>query len=169
MIALVHLPHDKERFVRLMDFFKEVLDICKDLNISPVLDGSLAVFAYTANQQMSVKDVDLTCSEIEFPRVMRVLDEKSIRHVSKEWHVLQIWQDDLKIELGSMEYWYRDVPNEYETLQIDEYQVRMLRLNDLREFYKQGMEDRAKKTGENERSKYEALKAKYEALKKVKR
>jgi hypothetical protein len=168
MITLSCLPADRDRFVRLISFFKEVLDICNNLNVSPVLDGSLAVFAYTANQSMSVRDVDLSCSESYFPRFMDVLSERGIGYQLKEWHVLQIFRDDLKIELGSMEYWYKDLPTDYEMLQIDKHQVVMLSLKGLKEFYRQAMEDRAKKLGENERIKYEALKAKYEALKDLK-
>lgn len=167
MITLAHPPKNKDKFVRLIKFLKEVLDICNDLNVPPVLDGSLAVFAYTANQDMSVNDVDLACSEAEFPRIMSVLDDRRISYKLRAWHVLQIVRDDLKIELDSMEYWYRDLPIDYETLQIDGYKIRMLSLNSLREFYRQGMEDSAKKTDENERRKYEALKVKYAALERV--
>ena len=55
-----------------------------------------------------------------------------------------------------------------EILQIDSYQFNILGLHSLREFYRQGMRDRANKTDENERIKYEALKAKYELLEQVK-
>ena len=55
-----------------------------------------------------------------------------------------------------------------ETLQIDDYKIKMLSLNSLKEFYSQGMKDRAGKTDEIEKMKYEGLKIKYEALEKVK-
>lgn len=168
MITLNHFPKNKAKFIRLIEFFKEVLDVCNDLNIAPVLDGSLAVFAYTENQDMNVNDVDLSCSEAEFPRIASVLEERRISYKLREWHVLQILKDDLKIELDSMEYWYKDLPTDYEILQIDNYKINMLSLNSLREFYRQGIEDRAKKTDENEKIKYEALKVKYEALEKMK-
>ena len=80
--------------------------------------------------------------------------------------MLQVLKDDLKIELGSIEYWLEGLPIDCETLQIDEYRIKILSLRSLREFYKRGMEDRAKKA-ENERIKYEALKTKYEALKAI--
>ena len=133
-----------------------------------MLDGSLAVFAYTKNQEMSVNDVDLSCSETEFPKIISALEEKRINYRVREWHVIQVLKDDLKIELGSTEYWYKDLPIDREILQIDDYKITMLSLNSLRAFYRQAMEDRAKKTDANEKIKYEALKAKYEMLEKVK-
>jgi hypothetical protein len=167
MIALHHFPKNKDKFVGLIEFFKDVLDICHELEIRPVLNGSLAVFAYTANQEMNVNDVDLYCSEIEFSRIITVLESRGIEYKLKEWHVLQILRGDLKVELDSMEYWYKDLPTSCETLQVDDYKVNMLGLNTLMEFYRQGMKDRAEKTEENEKMKYEALKLKFETLEKL--
>jgi hypothetical protein len=168
MITLGLFPKNKDKFVRLIQFFKEILDICNDLNITPALDGSLAVFAYTENQDMNVNDIDLSCSETEFSRIINVLEERTISYKLRQWHVLQILKDELKIELDSMEYWYKDLRIDYETLQIDNYKINILSLNSLREFYRQGMKDRLKKTDENEKIKYEALKVKFEALEKIK-
>ena len=157
MITLNHFPKNKDKFVRLIEFLKEILDICNDLGISLVLDGSLAVFAYTENQDMNINDVDLSCSETEFPKIINALEERSISYKLREWHVLQISKDDLKVELDSIEYWYQDLPMVYENLQIDNYKIKMLGLNSLKEFYRQGLKDRANKTEENEKIKYEAL------------
>ena len=168
MVVLNHFPKDKDRFLRLIEFCKEVLKICNDLGISPILNGSLAVFAYTGSEDINVNDVDLACLETEFPKIITALQERSISYKLKEWHVLQILRDDLKIELDSMEYWYKNLPMEYETLQLGSYKINMLSLNSLKEFYRQGLKDRVNKTDENEKIKYEDLKLKFEALEKIK-
>ena len=168
MIMLNHVPKNKDKFVRLIDFFKEILIICNELKITPVLNGSLAVFAHTEDQEMNVNDVDLSCSEIEFPRIIDILEERGIGYKLREWHVLQVLRDDLKIELDSVEYWYKDLPIECETLQVDHYRVNMLGVNSLVEFYRQGMRDRVEKTDESEKAKFEGLKSKFEALEKIK-
>jgi hypothetical protein len=82
----------------------------------------------------------------------------------REWHVLQISKDDLKIELGSKEYWLNDLPIDLDMLQMDGYRIAVLSLSSLKEYYKRDMEDRAQKNTENDRIKYERLKLKYEAL-----
>jgi hypothetical protein len=167
MVVLNHFPKDKDRFLRLIEFCKEVLNICNDLGIAPILNGSLAVFAYTGSEDINVNDVDLACSETEFPKIITALQERSISYKLKEWHVLQIWKDDLKVELDSIEYWYKDLSMVGETLQIGEYRINMLNLNSLKELYGRGMRDTIDKTEENEKRKYEALRAKLEALEKV--
>lgn len=134
MRTIEGFPKNREKFVRLIDFFKRVLDICGDLKINPILDGSLAVFAYTNSQNMDVNDVDLSCPEADFSRIIAVLEEKEIEYKLREWHVLQILHGDLKVELGAVEYWLEGLPVELETLQIDEYRVNMLGLNSLQAF-----------------------------------
>ena len=167
MIVLDYFPRNKDRFLRLIEFCKEVLDICSDFGISPILNGSLAVFAYTKDEGMSVNDVDLACSEKEFPKIISALEERRISYKLKEWHVLQIWKDDLKIEFDSVEYWYRDLSMAGETVQIDTHRINMLSLKDLRELYQRGMKDTVNKTEANDRRKYEALSEKSKALEKV--
>jgi hypothetical protein len=167
MMTLNRYPENKDKFIRLVAFLKETLDTCHALNITPVLNGSLAVFAYTGDEALAVNDVDLACPEAEFPRVIQVLEEKGIHYKLCAWHVLQILRDDLKIELDSIEYWYTGLPMDCETLEIDGCKLQMLNRSSLKEFYKRGLEDRANKTEENEKRKYEALKAKFEALSQV--
>jgi hypothetical protein len=168
MITLDNFPINQDKFLRLIEFCKEVLDICNDLSISPVLNGSLAVFAYTKNQELNVNDVDLACSETKFPQIISALEERGISYKLKEWHVLQILKEDLKVELDSIEYWYKDISTDYEILQIDSYAINMLGLKSLKEFYKRGVKDTANKTEGNDIIKHEALKVKYAVLEQVK-
>ena len=164
MIVLTSLPRNKDHFNRLAAFVREILVYCKDLGIAPVLDGSLAVFAYTQDPDMDVNDVDLSCPEAEFPRLIQALEARGIGHKLREWHVLQITRGDLRIELGSQEYWLKDLPIDLDTLQMDGYEMKVLSLRSLKEYYKRGMDDRAKQNTANDRIKYERLKVKYEAL-----
>jgi hypothetical protein len=70
MITITGFPKNKGKYTRPAIFAREILDICKDLNITPVLDGTLAVFAYTRNPDIDVNDIDLSCPEAEFPKII---------------------------------------------------------------------------------------------------
>ena len=52
-------PRNREHFARLLEFCQEVVAICDELDITPMLSGSLAVFGYTKDQAMEVNDIDL--------------------------------------------------------------------------------------------------------------
>jgi hypothetical protein len=157
-------PRNKEHFSRLLEFCKEVVAICDDLDIAPVLNGSLAVFGYTQNQAMEVNDIDLACSELAFPRLGRALDAKGIAYEVREWHVLQARKDDLKVEFDSMEYWMADLPEDNDTLVIDGYTFKVLGLSNLRELYRRGLEATASQSDEANRAKHSAIAEKYETL-----
>jgi hypothetical protein len=157
-------PKNREYFSRLLEFCREVTAICNDLGIAPALNGSLAVFGYTQNQAMRVNDIDLACSELEFPRLSRALAAKGITHELKGWHVLQARKDDLKVEFDSMEYWMADLPEDYDTLMIDGYRLKVVGLSSLRELYRRGLEATASQSDEVNRAKYSAIADKYKTL-----
>jgi len=165
MITLENFPRNKEKFIRLIEFFKEILQICIDLDIEPILDGSLGVFAYTKNPGIEVNDIDLSVPEGEYHTMMKALDAKGIGHKLREWHVLQVIKDDLKIELGSIEYWYKDLVVKCDLLQVDDYTVKILSLDGLKELYTRGLEYTANNLEEgNNKIKNASYKVKLAAL-----
>jgi hypothetical protein len=161
---LDRFPRDDERLARLLDFAEEVVGICNELGIQPMLSGSLAVLAYTRNENIRVNDIDLSCKENDFAKITGLLTIRGTAYNLKEWHVLQVSRDDLKIEFDAQEYWMSDMPEEHELLCIEDLELKMVSLDYLRRLYQRGLDDTAAKDDENSRKKHEALKAKYDAL-----
>lgn len=160
------VPKNAERFEGLMVFLKEVLEMTSELDVEVVLSSSLAALAYTKDSSIDVNDVDLACPEAEFARLAKAADERGIRHVLKDWHVLQLWKDDLKIDFDSMEFWLKDLPQDYILLQIDDLKLPMVSLPSLKELYRRGLEDTAHDDQIN-RKKRSAIKNKLELLSKL--
>ena len=157
-------PKNKAHFTRLLEFCQEIVAICNDLDIAPVLNGSLAVFGYTKSRALSVNDIDLACSELEFPRLSRALAAKGIAHAVKDWHVLQARREDLKVEFDSMEYWLAGLPNDYVTLMIGGHAFKVVSLPGLRELYRRGVEATARRGDAAQADKYAAIALKYRLL-----
>ena len=165
LIALEGFPRNRQKYSRLIDFSEEVIEICEGLGVDVIVDGSLAVFAYTKNQEIDVNDIDLACPEAAFPRIAGALAARGTKHRLREWHVLQVLKDDLRVELGSIEYWYQDLPIECETLQIGGRLVKLLGLGSLKALYKRGLDNTAGNLDEgNNRLKNEGYCVKYDAL-----
>ena len=157
-------PQNGEYFARLLTFGQEVIAICNDLGIAPLLSGSLAVFGYTQNQAMRVNDIDLACSEQEFPRLSQALVAKGIIHELKAWRVLQARRDDLKVEFDSLEYWMTNLPEDYDILLIDGCVFKVVGLASLKEMYRRGLEETANQQDGVNRAKHAAIAEKYAAL-----
>jgi hypothetical protein len=158
-------PQNAEHFSRLLEFCKEVLALCDDLGITPTLSGSLAVFGYTQDPAMQVNDIDLACSEQEFPRLGRALEAKGIACRLKGYHVLQARRDDLKVEFDSSEYWMAGLPETYHTLVVGGCAFQVVTLSSLTELYRRGYEATADLSDEANRAKHAAIGSKYAALK----
>lgn len=157
-------PKNREHFERLLEFGKQVVAICGELGVEPVLSGSLAVFGYTKNQRLVVNDLDLACPEASFARLVNAFDANGIAHELKDWHVLQVTEHDLKVDFDSMEYWMTDLPATYETMLIGDLSFKVIGLPGLQELYRRGLEANAGKNDRASQTKYSRLHEKYEYL-----
>ena len=133
-------PKNKAHFLELLEFYREVVSLCGDLNITPVLSGSLAVFAYTRDQTLEVHDIDLACSEAAFPKLSHALSARGIEGSLKAWNVLQVRWGALKLEFDSLEHWMHGLPKDFDTLNIEGTLFRVYSLASLTELYRRGLE-----------------------------
>ncbi len=159
MIIIKIYPKNKELFTQLKAFCKEILEICEQIKVSPIVYGSLAYFGYTKNKETQINDIDMLVPEDSFEKMIKILDKKSIRyHYSTKWHTLQIFKEELKIELDSIDFWQKDLPQQFETFDFDGLIVNVVSLESLRKIYKKASEA-SKDNPEGNLKKFEVLRA----------
>jgi len=141
MITLPSSTYVDARFQRLHAFAREILAICDELDIDPFIDGSVAVQAYAQDAAITIHDVDLNCSEADFPRLHAALISRGIRSEITTWHVLQARRDDLKVEFGATEFWMQDITPADDRLQFGDRTLSIVGLDDLRDLYRRGVEE----------------------------
>jgi hypothetical protein len=164
MIEVVALPRNQEHVARLLSFCAEVIFVCDELGIEPVLSSSLAVFAYAKDPEMEVNDVDLSCRESDFQRLEEALRVRGMTCQVTDWHVLQVRRGELKVEFDSQEFWLSGLSGDTETLRIGRLQVAMVSLNDLKDLYRRGQSAMAAKSDGISMAKHTAIRRKLEAL-----
>lgn len=162
MLSLGGYPKNKAHFQKLIPFVDEFITVCKPLKIDFLLSGSLAVFLHCQSPDLIIHDVDLACPESRFPFIEKILNESYFRVNLRTYHVLQVYHDDLKIDLDSLGYWYHDIPLKTELCNIQHHQIGVLALESLAAFYAKGVAAKAGRLEELE--KYHALKAKQDIL-----
>jgi hypothetical protein len=145
MIEVTTTPHNADHVRRLLAFARDVLAICDMLGIEPILDSSLAVFAYTQDPSLEVHDIDLGCPEAEFPRLRASLEAQGIECRLKPWHVLQAHRDGIKVDFGATEYWNQDLPEGIGRVRFGDVTFCTVSLDALRELYRRGLADTADK------------------------
>lgn len=125
---------------RLMGLCRKVLPICDELGVEPVLSGSMAVFAYTNDKHLEVRDLDLSCSEAAFPTLLDAFEGHSMSAHVTRWHVLQVRDEALKVEFDSAETWMANLTLVPRSLDLYGLQLQIVDRGSLLELYRRGME-----------------------------
>ncbi len=108
-LSLTALPSNRSLFSELWGFCEEVLSVCESLGVAPVMNASLAVLAYTGCSDLEVNDVDLSCPEADFERIVAAFDGTDVTCQVQEWHVLELHRGELKVEFDAAEVWMQGV------------------------------------------------------------
>jgi len=143
-------PKNKKKFIKLVKFSKLIIELCKKLKITPIAYGGLAVFIYTKNEKMNVNDIDFLAYENDIKKIIPILKNKKIKYkYSKKWHVLQIFENNLKVEIDSIDFWQKNPNKRYKKFKINGLEIRVVNLKNLIKLYK-----RASKTSMNKPLQY---------------
>ena len=117
MIKISICPKNKAYFTKLKRFGKEIVEICKEIGIEPIVYGGLIYFAYTKDKNEAVHDIDFLIPEKYLDKIADKLKEKRIKYNwNKEKHDFKIHKYGTMIELDSLEGYKRDrrVKNEFD-------------------------------------------------------
>ncbi len=136
MITIKEYPANKDHYVRLLKFGKEVLDICKKLGITPVVWGSLAYFGYTKDKNAVIHDIDFL---IPKNCIKKIMETGITYNFVPNWNLVQIFKNDLKIEFDPIEDYYKN-GHGFEDFNFDDLIVKVVKLKDLIQMYKKAAE-----------------------------
>lgn len=147
MILIKNYPKNKNFFIRLKNFGKDIIRICKINKVNPILSGSLAYFIYTNDKNIKVNDLDFYIPEDSFQKIIKILKKKRIKyHYDIKWRTIQIFKNHLKIELDSMNkainggYLPRNYKKRSLIFNFDGFRIKLLGLKDLKGIYKRASE-----------------------------
>ncbi len=163
-LTVTGYPKNANHVRKLVTLCREILIVCDELNIQPVLSGCMAAFAYTNDPELEVADLDLSCSEKEFPALKSAIESRSVLVNVTSWHVLQVRDEELKIEFDSQEVWMADM--DLAPLNVDLYGLR-LRIVDhasLLELYRRAIKTLSETKDPLQRLKCRKLKITYSTI-----
>lgn len=156
-ILVKKLPFNKKHFLRLREFYKELIKELKLFNINPILYGSLAFFGHTKSMDFLVNDIDFLIREKDFKPLIKMLKRKKIKYsYYPKWHTLQVFKKKLKIEFDSIDFWQKDLPNDFIILDFNGLALKSVSCRTLMKIYKRASEV-SKDNPRGNRRKYEFL------------
>lgn len=141
MESIYYQPQNKKYFSKLLSFAKELFEICKELNIKPIVYGSLPYASYTRDETISINDIDLLVPESSFSKIIdKIKENKELRYEETDYHSLKIFKDDVKITFDAIEEYYKDLPYDFVEVKINDVLFTIIPLRALKEIYKRGKE-----------------------------
>ena len=149
------MEKNKSWIKKLVKTGKEVIVLCRKVGVEPVLYGSFLYVAYTKDASLQINDLDFYVPEKSFKKIILELVRKKIEHIyTPKWHTLSIVLNKVKVELDSMDYWYKGkvdtAPFNFNGIRIN-----ALTKEALTAIYKRASE--VSDQPEKNRKKYEAL------------
>ena len=150
-------PANKMHFIQLKKFCKQILKICRELNISPVAWGGLAYFAYTKDKKCKIYDIDLLVPKDRLKVIMKALETEKIKHrYVPRWHSLIVSKGKLRIELDPIQR-YCKRKRQYPTFDFNGLKIKVVDLKTLIKIYKKASRMSKDKPGQH-RKRFEQLK-----------
>lgn len=164
VLTLQVLPRNRAHFDQLWAFCEEVLAVCDALGVAPVMNASLAVLAYTGCRDLEVHDVDLSCPEADFERIVMALDGTGVSCDVREWHVLELHRGELKVEFDSAEHWMLGLDGPNNEFEHGNARTAVVSRADLATLYQRGVEASVGRDDPEGHARYEDLRFKLQLL-----
>ncbi len=92
-------------FRALLEFLQELFVVCEEINIRPIIYGSLAYAYYTWDEDIMINDVDILIPESAFPDIIKKIVQLDFSYEETNYHSLKIFKDWLKIAFDDMSHY----------------------------------------------------------------
>lgn len=149
------LPKNKEHFKKLIPFAQEMIKICRENKIDPIIYGSFSHFVHTKDKTMNVNDIDLIIPKKDLPKIANILKRKKIKSkYYPQYNTIIIQKGKLKVEIDDIGGGRKTISDDklskniFDKVDFYGVPVKIIRLNQLEEMYSyaynNSREDKAK-------------------------
>jgi hypothetical protein len=134
-------PANEEQFQNVLAFGKEILDVCKELSITPIVYGSLAYFLHTNDETLPVNDIDFLVPEAVFQALTEKIGRlEGVKYEKKPFHSIEVFKDGIEIDLDGIEHFLDPRPRQAISVTIDGIEFQILNRASLIEVYQEALD-----------------------------
>lgn len=135
-------PANKEQFQKVLAFGDEILQLCSELSITPIVYGSLAYFAHTKDESLPVNDIDFLVPEKFFDQLLKKLSEmKGVTFEKMPYHSIEVYKDGIEMDLDSMEHFLDPRPRDASVVEINGREYRVVNKPALIQIYQEALDN----------------------------
>ena len=139
MQARPYKPQNDDYFFQLLHFLKELLEMCIELKLEPVIYGSLAYAFYTNDESIYINDIDILVPESAFSSLIeRITKHSDLRYEETDYHSIKVFKYKAKITFDAMEEYSKDLPRDFVKVILNDIPLTIVSLNSLKEMYNRG-------------------------------
>lgn len=158
-------PVNKDFFQNILSFAEQILAICKELRVTPIVYGSLAYFFHTEDETLPVNDIDFLVPESSFAALMDGISKiKGVKYQKMPYHSIEVFKDGIELDFDSMEHFLGKRPKDSTCIEINAIELQILNRDSLASIYQEAldnmpMEKRLNEKGSNYQRKLDNLRA----------
>jgi hypothetical protein len=104
MLKIEKSPKNKKHVEELLDFYEKIKLICHELNIQPIMYGSLIYFAFSRETKYKVNDLDIIIPLKDILKLKQYFEKFNFKiHFIEGWNSLQVFDGRLTIKFDPIE------------------------------------------------------------------
>ena len=149
--------NSQNKLEELVSFGKEIISLCKENGVTPIIYGSYLFRHYTKDKMIIPHDIDFYVPEGCHEKIIAILKKRKMKYkYLEQWHCLMIYKGGLKVDLDSIDFLYKG-PKDFKNFYFGGVKIKCLSLDGLISVYKMsiGLSDEPEKN----KARYEALQA----------
>lgn len=130
-------PKNSVHFKKLILFAQEIIKICRENGVDPVIYGSFAHIYHTKDRSLTINDIDLIISKGSFSKIRRALKINIKAEIISDGGTIVVKKGNLIVELDSPRVISEKdlVKRNFEKVDFYGAQMRIAALSDLEKIY----------------------------------
>jgi hypothetical protein len=129
-------PSNKSQYNKLLEFAREIVDICNEVEVNPIVYGSLAYFVYTKDKKVKINDIDFLIPKKFYNKIIKELEKRKIKYNwDPKWPILRVFKGKLLIELDPIDDWPKQVVRTSQEFSFNGLKLRVVSLDLIKKSY----------------------------------
>lgn len=137
MLIINSFPNNEKHFLELLKFYNELAEYFNEIDIKPIVWGSLMYFVYTQDENYDIHDIDLLLPLKNISELRKRLEDNS-NYTTKfidEWNILQVFKDELLIEFDPLEKYITNNSAEFQKVNLHNIELIGISKKSLEKLY----------------------------------
>lgn len=134
-------PEQQKSLDNLLPYGKDFVSYCEQIDLFPIVYGSLAYIFYSNDNDIAINDIDFLIPKDRFQDLIELVKKHSdLRYEETTYNSIKVFRDNLKISFDSIEDYLKDIDFKTEKVEVGGHTFELVDKDTLKEVYRRGAE-----------------------------